>query len=79
MREGGPCPCPCAPGQMGPMWDPTLEPALLRTCLCGVDLSPPEVPGEGDKLLFPQPRVLIVVRPAAQSSLMNCNWKEVPL
>lgn len=64
-------------------WDPRETPPwkqdLLRSCLCGVDLPPPAVPRERDKLLFPQPRVLIVVRPAAQSSLMNCNWKEVPL
>lgn len=64
-------------------WDPRRTPlwrqALLQPCLCGVDLPPPEVPGDGYKWLFPQPRVLIVVRPTAQSSLMNCNWKEVPL
>lgn len=64
-------------------WDPRRTPlwkqALLRPCLRRVDLPPPEVPGEGYELLFPQLKVLIVVRPAAQSSLMNCNWKEVPL
>lgn len=78
MRAGGPCPCPWVHGRMGPTQDPALtaSPAPAVPVWGGL---PPEVPGEGDQFLFLQPRVLIVVRPAAQSSLMNCNWKEVPL